>query len=440
MRGPNTIQFEITDDCNLRCLHCYHLDNTEEVEIKFSEANKEKIMKIAQKIVELRVFSVVITGGEPLTKKDLVLDLVEFFSDHNISVSLNTNLILLTENFLKDPRSKLITNFLVSCVSSNTKIYKEMTWNGNYNIFERNLLLLQKYNVRFGINMVVNTRNLHDIKNTAGHMHNLGVENFYVTPMSLNLYYPDLEHFLTKDQVISVVYDLIWIKDKLGMNIDILESLPKCLFPKEILDRKFSFLSRKCQAGVKTATVNYEGLVRPCSHNPAVYGNILEEDFSLIWDRMKDWRERKYIPVECGECKLSNEDCFGGCRMSAKAFDDEHKTNAVDPWFNCVFKEKIQLYNVMDLNSIELAINTIISLSGRLQNRLEEDGNYSINIAKKNVNMTVSPEVYKMLSYIEKKEKVSLINLCGTKEIFHSEKFQYIIKMLIAKKYLNIIA
>lgn len=437
--NPTTIQFEITDDCNLRCLHCYHLDNTEEVEIKFSEANREKIMQIAQKIVDLKIFSVVITGGEPLTKKDIVLELAEFFDSNNIAVSLNTNLLLLTEEFLQDPRSNCLKSFLVSCASSNPKIYKEMTWNGNYDVFERKLKLLQKYNRAYGINMVVNTRNLCDVKNTAIHMHGLGVKNFYATPMSLNLYYPDLEHFLTKEQIISFVYDLVWIRDELDMNIDILETIPKCIFPKEILDRKFSFLSRKCQAGVMTATINYKGSVRPCSHNPDIFGNILEEDFFVILDKMKDWRERKYVPIECEGCKLYKDSCFGGCRMSSKAFDKEHRINAVDPWFNKPFLENVELYEKLVLDKVEINTNTIISLTGKLQSRKEEEGNFTVNILKRNIHMTVNKEAFEMLSYIDNHKEVCLINIAGSKEIFYSESFQRIIKVLIAKKYLNII-
>jgi MoaA/NifB/PqqE/SkfB family radical SAM enzyme len=147
MKCPSTIQFEITDDFNLKCLNCHYLNNKEEVVIKFSEANKEKIMQIAQKIVDLGVFQVILTGGEPLIKKNLVLDFVEFFSKHNISVCINTDLISLNESFLKDPRSRFIKSFLVSRALSDPKIYKEMTWDDNYDIFERNLKMLQKYNV-----------------------------------------------------------------------------------------------------------------------------------------------------------------------------------------------------------------------------------------------------------------------------------------------------
>jgi MoaA/NifB/PqqE/SkfB family radical SAM enzyme len=422
----SSIYFEITDDCNLRCLHCYNESDKEKNIIQFSKTNREKIFKIAKKIVELGVSEVVLTGGEPLTKKDLVLELLEFFSKNNIHVCIKTNLILLTEDFLKDPRSRL-ASFLVSCYSSNPNIYGEMTCDGNYDIFEENLKLLQKYKIKFGVNMNVNTRNLQDVRNTAIHMNELGVKNFYVTPMSLNFYNPDSENFLTEKQMVSIIYNIIWIKDELTMKVDILGSIPKYLFLKENFDKDSNFLSRKCEAGLTIAIVNYEGDIRPCPNSEGVYGNILEDNFLLIYKKMNNWRRKRNFLIQCKECDLEKKGAFGSCKITSKSFDEHYKINKKDPWSQESFKEKIPL-----------SFSNIVSLSDKLQYIPEYDGRYNTSID--NVNKTfINKEVYTILSYIKRKEKVSLINLAGTKKIFYSEKFQYIIKILIAKKYLKVI-
>jgi len=89
---------------------------------------------------------------------------------------------------------------------------------------------------------------------------------------------------------------------------------------------------------------------------------------------------------------------------------------------------------------IELSLDNIVCLSGKLKYYPEFDGNYAICTEEKTAKFVVNSEIYKMLSYIAKKDKVSLINLSGTKKVFYSEKFQHIIKILITKKYLNRIA
>lgn len=107
---------------------------------------------------------------------------------------------------------------------------------------------------------------------------------------------------------------------------------------------------------------------------------------------------------------------------------EENQINIKEIWLNGVSEE------------IQLSVSTIVELSGKLEYFLEKDGTYTINILEKNIRMPVCPKIYKMLSYVDKKEKVSLINLAGTKKAFHSERFQHIIKMLIEKNLLNKIA
>jgi hypothetical protein len=89
---------------------------------------------------------------------------------------------------------------------------------------------------------------------------------------------------------------------------------------------------------------------------------------------------------------------------------------------------------------IELALNSIVCFSGKFEYHPEFDGRYAISTDKKPTRFIVNSEAYKILSYTAKKNKVSLINISGTKKVFYSKKFQQAIKMLIEKKYLNKIA
>jgi hypothetical protein len=98
---------------------------------------------------------------------------------------------------------------------------------------------------------------------------------------------------------------------------------------------------------------------------------------------------------------------------------------------------KVQFEN---MEKVELALNSIVCLSGKLQYHPEFDGRYTICTDNKNTKLVVNSEIYKMLSYIEKRGKVVLITLAGAKNVFYSQKFQDIIKMLITKKYLTKIA
>ena len=327
LSAPLSAQLEVADTCNHKCLHCYNLDsnisNRQSV-----RASKETVVACAQKLIDGGIFAVVVTGGEPLVCKELTKEVIMLFKQNKVRVSLNTNLTLLDDDFLS-----FIANYdigiLTSCPSTNPNLFKKLVGIDNYRQFEKNVKQIVSAGIRLTVNMVVTKDNLTDVRTTALQLKNLGVKSFAATPMSLNVDYPRLDLLLSTEEVLQVVNDLLWIEKELGLRVDVLEALPKCVFPKEILSEKHAFLGRKCQAGRTTIAVSCNGDVRPCAHNPNSYGNILKEDICQIWSNMSDWRSLEYVPEDCRGCTWIHR-CNGGCRTNAKTLYG--KWDARDAW------------------------------------------------------------------------------------------------------------
>lgn len=71
LKVPLYAQLEITDLCNHKCIHCYHLDselNNRPIEV----INDKTVLECAQRLVDNNIFEVSITGGEPFIKKKIV--------------------------------------------------------------------------------------------------------------------------------------------------------------------------------------------------------------------------------------------------------------------------------------------------------------------------------------------------------------------------------
>ena len=326
---PISTQIEITDLCNLKCRHCYHLDF--DCKINSHDVSDDQVMLMATKLVESQVFSVVITGGEPLIRKSLTRQLVAYLKGCNIDVSLNTNLQLLDTETLDNFVANRLDGMLISCPATDPEIYRIMTGGGDVSRFLDKLKLVVDHKQHFSVNMVVNRRNLGHIRQTAKSLHNMGVKIFGATPMGLNAENPDLENLLNLSDVRTLVEELVWVRENLGMEVDIFEALPKCAFSPHIRKTNLSFLNRKCQAGKTIISVANNGDVRPCSHNPAVYGNILYEHLTVIWQRMNEWRDFQTVPNRCQDCKML-ANCFGGCRITAKACTGDCRGE--DPWMD----------------------------------------------------------------------------------------------------------
>ncbi len=74
--------------------------------------------------------------------------------------------------------------------------------------------------------------------------------------------------------------------------------------------------SRSCQAGRMSVNVSNIGDVRPCPHNPIVYGNLFRESMETVWSKMSAYRDGGTTPLACKHCPTVLS-CKGACRINA---------------------------------------------------------------------------------------------------------------------------
>ena len=94
---PLMAQFEITNGCNHRCIHCYLLPSDED-KVPVTEVPDEVVLSSAKKLVESEIFVVVITGGEPLMQ-DGIFELIEMLTNQGHRVEIETNGSLALDEF-----------------------------------------------------------------------------------------------------------------------------------------------------------------------------------------------------------------------------------------------------------------------------------------------------------------------------------------------------
>ena len=285
-------------------------------------------MKIAQILAEEQVYNIILTGGEPFTRPELLMNLTSYLSSKGCNVNINSNITLLTEKLIENFIETDIRNILVSCPSGYSDEYNTITKTKAFEVFGKKLCMLNEAGIHNSVNMVVNRLNKDSVRMTAEFVKSCGSTRFGATPMSLNPLYPRKDLLLTNEEVRELLYTLKNINDELGMDIDVMEALPKCAIPKEFVTDGLFFTKRKCQAGLSTAAISSNGNVRPCTHNPKSYGNILETPLREIWKSMASWRDTTYIPEDCMKCSLLSN-CHGGCRINALTLNGNLKSNDI---------------------------------------------------------------------------------------------------------------
>lgn len=95
LRAPHQVSFDITNKCNLRCLHCFN--SSGENDVVKSELSDEEVLSFIRSLIPLQLYNVCFCGGETLIRKDLLCKCIQELKLSGSHCSMVTNGILATE-------------------------------------------------------------------------------------------------------------------------------------------------------------------------------------------------------------------------------------------------------------------------------------------------------------------------------------------------------
>lgn len=386
LKSPLLVHLEVTYSCNKRCIHCYNYwrDEKTELSVKCS-LDKESLENSIKQIIDNDVFHVVITGGEPLIVFDELLPYLEIIRKHNITISLNTNMMLFTQEIADKLMKLKINNLLVSFPSCNENTDYKITNNKlSFSKTIEGIKIAKRNGFVVTTNMVVSRLNYEEIFNTAKLAKELGVDKFSINmavPPDNSNSFEDLQ--ITRKQLISLPYIMKDIKEKPKIKVGSVEAYSHCFISDEDVLEESGF-NRGCSAGKTFCVISPEGDIRPCIVLSDTYGKDLKE----AWRKMKFYRDGSLIPKKCHGCKRLSR-CNGGCKAQIK-----HNNNICDPYMNeknkSIFKEQKEI-SLFDLND---KIELIFPAS--LRHRSEEFG--GILFSSTNSFVTVDSQLFQYIT------------------------------------------
>lgn len=105
--GPHQLSFDITNKCNLRCLHCYNCsgDNYQ----MNNELSDEEVIDFIESLKSVKLVNFCICGGEPLIRKNLVYEIISRLKKYECA-----NIAMVSNGFFLDYKTmeKLIESGL----------------------------------------------------------------------------------------------------------------------------------------------------------------------------------------------------------------------------------------------------------------------------------------------------------------------------------------
>lgn len=329
----NTIMYDITMNCNLRCKHCYNSDYLESGQ--YVEIDIDKIIHGFSKI---KFENIVIQGGEPLLIKNLE-ELIAQFTLMNVNVFITTNAILLNKERIVSLIKSGMRGIFFSVESASEKINDEIRGKGTYKCLYNNVknfmgiytaLIERKliHPIRPTISCTASSINFYSdesIRDMFNFAVDLGINdiafNFLVPygnskTLKFNEHISDfrLANSITK---ISKEYQQISIR------------LPVKLIEYEYLKKYYGSniniygAKEKCPAGDKIAYVDPDLMIYPCIWLPHFVKDtqlMLENTVCLhdevsnsVFESFLKCKERCItVFQECGGCKYKNK-CIPIC-------------------------------------------------------------------------------------------------------------------------------
>ena len=150
------IQIEVTNKCNLRCMHCYLPDYSKELD-------RKKISSIVYEAKQLGVMDVDFTGGEPLLLQGLS-EIIEEVLKEGMCTTIFTNAVYIPEDFKILIQRYDGIRLKVSLDGWNETIHDSIRGRGTFKRTIKNIEYFRSLGVPVTVNVVLNNKNISGVK------------------------------------------------------------------------------------------------------------------------------------------------------------------------------------------------------------------------------------------------------------------------------------
>lgn len=342
-RYRKSAHWSVTGACNLKCRHCF----MSAPQAKHGVPSHEEIIGIVDQLAECGIFQVGITGGEPLTREDL-LEIIDALNEREIGIDvIFTNGWLVDEHFLDElDRRRVHPGFQLSFDGVGCHDWLRGVPGAEERTIQA-LKLLKQRNYRVSVSMCVHKKNYHSIRESVNLMASLGVKSMKCgIMMDLGEWMnPELaDAKLTTAEEIAVFEEYIpqYFEDDAPVAIMMGgvfmyrpgEPVWTIYHEREITEAEAK-VCPSCGVITKNFYIGADGVVAPCmgmadcgyaSHFLNLKDTPLREilrdsEFvDLCYATVSDIRDHN---PKCRECRFADR-CTGGCRNAVLMKDDDY--------------------------------------------------------------------------------------------------------------------
>lgn len=343
---PRLIFWELTEGCNLKCVHCRA---TAQPQRSRDELTTEQAFDIIDQIAAFADPILVLTGGEPLFRPDF-FEIAHYANEKGITTALASNGTLITREIAKKIKAAGIRRVAISLDGPNAAIHDKFRGiDGAFAAALRGAEFVKEQGLQIQFNTTITKHNVDLVEEmvelaTARKVDALHL--FMLVPVGCGIQITETQ-MLPAEQYEEV---LGWFYEKSReVPFEIRATCAPHYYrimrqkAKEVGERitvkthGMSAMTKGCLAGTGVSFISHKGRVQPCGYLPVEAGNVLEQPFEQIWNEsplFQQLRRSEQLEGKCGVCEYIN--VCSGCR--ARAYYETGSIMGEEPY--CVYTPK----------------------------------------------------------------------------------------------------
>lgn len=276
---PDTIYYEVTRRCNLRCKQCFNYSGEE----LSRELGFEEQLSLIEKLALAGAQEIRFTGGEPM-RHPKICALIRKTKQLGLRASIGTNATLITEDAARRLARAGLDGAVVS-IDGKEEMHDLIRGKGNFSRALAGIKNLQKAGISTRINTTAMKENLRSIPELADLFHRKKLKMYVKRLMPTGRASIDWsKKVLTKD-------DYRWLGDKMQKLLKNPDGLVygHYLRPKKYESRiELPFIRRKCTVGQRAMSIEPDGQIGLCGflQQNKIMFNVRTTEPDEIWKKI----------------------------------------------------------------------------------------------------------------------------------------------------------
>jgi len=324
MHDLQLLAINLTEKCNMECAHCYLDAKT----LKQGAANELACDEVCALLDDLAgrdtQTMVVLTGGEPLLRRDLE-EIIQHGSRLGLSMVVGTNGTALTGKRVKSLKQAGLLGVGISVDSLQQEKHDRFrglqgSWAKTMNGIEA----CRKHALSFQIHFTVTRQNHSEIQGITEFANQVGarvLNFFFLVCTGRGKSVQDIDADTYEQVLIEIIetqsnYPEMIIRARCAPHF---KRVAYQLNPQSNLNKISGMAGDGCTAGIHYARVSPSGKVTACPYIEKGVGNVREQKFWQIWDHSPQFKALRepVLTGRCGVCEFRQ--LCGGCRARPMA-------------------------------------------------------------------------------------------------------------------------